>query len=456
MKFRLQDYSSPFTIWRFHRLMARAPFWEPSRLDAWARAQRSAVVRHAFESVPYYRKSLTEAGIRLDRLVDNDEWLRLPRIDKKLIQANSEEICSTTGNAGAIWARTSGSTGMPLRILLDRNVNAAAFALFWRAWSTGGYWRLGQRHAVLKGPLESGVWRINRRIRALEIVSARISEQTVDEVAQTLRDYRPKFMRGYPSAMYLLCRLLEDRGQRVHIPMVISGSETLSDYHRAKIEAVLGARVINHYTHWERAGSILECEVGAMHAQEDYGHHELLDAQGKPVGPGEEGEITVTGLHNRAMPLIRYRTGDMGVWGSGTCRCGRTFPVIERISGRAVDMLIRQDGVTVPGRAVTNVIARELKDVRYIQMVQKSVGVLTIKVVPSANFSDDTTQGIVRDLHGLFDNQMEVHIELSAVEDLIRNPQGKLREYINLMSDEERIAAKSRQPGPAATHHARG
>jgi phenylacetate-CoA ligase len=146
----------------------------------------------------------------------------------------------------------------------------------------------------------------------------------------------------------------------------------------------------------------------------------------------------------------------MGVWGSGTCRCGRTFPVIERISGRAVDMLIRQDGVTVPGRAVTNVIARELKDVRYIQMVQKSVGVLTIKVVPSANFSDDTTQGIVRDLHGLFDNQMEVHIELSAVEDLIRNPQGKLREYINLMSDEERIAAKSRQPGPAATHHARG
>jgi phenylacetate-CoA ligase len=256
--------------------------------------------------------------------------------------------------------------------------------------------------------------------------------------------------------MYLLCRLLEDRGQRVHIPMVISGSETLSDYHRAKIEAVLGARVINHYTHWERAASILECEQGAMHAQEDYGHHELLDGEGRPVGPGEEGEITVTGLHNRAMPLIRYRTGDMGVWGSGMCRCGRAFPIIERISGRAVDMLIRRDGATVPGRAVTNVIARELKDVRYIQMVQKSVGVLTVKVVPSANFSDDTARGIVRDLNGLFDNQMEVQIELTAVEDLTRNPQGKLREYINLMSNEERIAAKSRRPGEPATNHARG
>ena len=433
--------------------MATAPFWEPARLDAWARVQRSEVVRHAFQSVPHYRKSLTETGIRLERLEDDAEWLRIPRIDKKLIQGNSAEFCSTTDSAGAVWARTSGSTGMPLRVLLDRNVNAAAFALFWRAWGTGGYWHLGQRHAVLKGPLESGVWRINRKIRALEIVSARINEQSVDEVAQALRAYRPKFMRGYPSAMYLLCRLLEDRGQEVHIPMVISGSETLSDYHRAKIEAVLGARVINHYTHWERSGSILECEAGAMHAQEDYGHHELLDAQGKPVGPGEEGEITVTGLHNRAMPLIRYRTGDMGVWGSSTCSCGRVFPIIEHLSGRAVDSLIRQDGVLVSGRSVTNVIARELKDARYIQMVQRSAGVLTVKVVPNVNFGDETAQGIVRDLKGLFDNQMEVHIELSAVEDLIRNPQGKLREYINMMSEEERIAAKSRRRGqPGASH----
>jgi hypothetical protein len=89
-------------------------------------------------------------------------------------------------------------------------------------------------------------------------------------------------------------------------------------------------------------------------------------------------------------------------------------------------------------------------------MVQKSVGVLTVKVVPSANFSDDTARGIVWDLQGLFDYQMDVHIELSGLEDLIRNPQGKLREYINIMSDEERIAAKSRQRGQPASNHVRG
>jgi phenylacetate-CoA ligase len=245
---------------------------------------------------------------------------------------------------------------------------------------------------------------------------------------------------------------LEERGIKLHIPMVITGSETLSDYQRTKIESVLGTRIINHYTHWERSGSILECEQRKLHAQEDYGHHELLDAEGNPVGPGEEGEITVTGLHNRAMPLIRYRTGDIGVWGTGTCSCGRTFPIIDRIQGRAVDTLIRKDGVLVPGRAVTNVVSRELQDARYVQMVQKKAGELIVKIVPAANFTEMTTKGIVRDVQGLLDQQMDVQVEITTLENLIRNPQGKLREYVNLMSEADRAAAtKSRQVRPAAS-----
>src|SRR5580693_1284138 len=110
MKFRLKDYSSPFAIWRFHRLMARAPFWGAAELDAWARARRREVVNEAFAHVPHYRKSLTEAGVRLDRLDHDEEWRRIPRIDKKMIQANSPDFCSSTASSDAVWARTSGST----------------------------------------------------------------------------------------------------------------------------------------------------------------------------------------------------------------------------------------------------------------------------------------------------------------------------------------------------------
>src|SRR5678815_3397989 len=103
----------------------------------------------------------------------------------------------------------------------------------------------------MKGPLSDGLLNYNRRIRALETVAARINPSTVRRVRDALASYEPRYMRGYPSSMYLFCRLLEEHGLELHIPLVVSGSETLYDYHRATIESVLKARVINHYTHWE-------------------------------------------------------------------------------------------------------------------------------------------------------------------------------------------------------------
>jgi len=439
-RFRVQDYLSPLRVLGFHRLMKSAPFWDRARLDAWAHDKRARIVRHAFETVPYYRERLLRAGVAMDRLHEHEQWQRIPLIDKSVVVSNLTQMCSSRRTSGAVWASTSGSTGMPMRILLDRNINAAAAALFWRAWNTGGYWHLGQRHATMKGPFDEGLLRVNWRIRALEIIAARINEGSVRTLQAALAKYRPRFLRGYPSAMYLFCTLLEEAGLRLHIPMVCSGSETLQDYQRAKIEAVLGARVINHYTHWERAASILECEQGAMHAQEDYGHHELLDKQGNPVPPGQLGEITVTGLHNYAMPLIRYRTGDVGIWSDRPCACGRSFPVIERILGRDADFLIRRDGVIVSGMSLTRFM-RDLVAVRFVQLVQSEPGSIHVKVVRAPNYADSTTAAIIRVLAAMFDGQMDIDVQFCDVEKLERNPAGKIRQYVNRSSGIERLAA---------------
>jgi phenylacetate-CoA ligase len=302
--------------------------------------------------------------------------------------------------------------------------------MFWRAWSTGGHWRLGQRHAVMKNHPMPGVVNHNRVLRAMEAVPRRIDASTARTVRDAFAGYKPRFLRGYPSAMYLFCALLEEQGLELHIPMVISGSETLYEYHRAKIEAVLKTRVINHYTHWERAASILECEYGSLHAQQDFGYHELLDRSGRPVEPGVEGEITVTGLHNSSMPFIRYRTGDIAVWGEEPCPCGRSFPVIKHILGRNSDFLIRLDGAIFGGISIVSFM-RQLTDVRYVQIVQSVPGAVTVKVVRAPNYSELTTKRIARDLQYLCENQMEVSIEFCEIEGLERSPVGKVRQFIS-------------------------
>lgn len=429
--------------------MAEAPFWNRGELDSWAREQRSRMVLHAFEKVPYYRDALSH--IRLDRLTHDEEWRKIPTIDKSLIVAQGARM--TADGASGVWTSTSGSTGRPLRILLDRNVNAAAFALFWRAWGTGGYWSLGKRQAVMKGTLANGLMKFNWPIRALEVVSAHINSRTVREVRDGLAHFQPQFMRGYPSSMFLFCGLLEEANLDLHIPMIVTGSEMLYEYHRSKFESVFGARVINHYTHWERAASILECEHGQMHAQEDYGHHELLDPQGNPVGPGQVGEITVTGLHNRAMPLVRYRTGDMGVWSTEACSCGRSFPAIEQILGRQVDFLIRKDGILLAGLAATR-FSRRVSGVRYAQLVQYEPGKVVAKVVRMNDYKEATTHTIMNELDLVFDGQMDVRVEFCGIEDLERNPVGKIRLYINRIPQEHRpriFAEAARTQVPEAT-----
>jgi phenylacetate-coenzyme A ligase PaaK-like adenylate-forming protein len=165
MQFRLRDYFYPFQIFAHHRRMREAPYWPPDRLDAWSRPRRKGLIAHAYTHVPYYRRLLDEHGIDPTR-VDRDEvWRRIPLLTKDILREHAGDLTATSRfSRGAVWAGTSGSTASPLRFLLDRRVNAAAFAVFWRAWSSGGHWRLGQRQAALKGLNHPDGWRYHRAI----------------------------------------------------------------------------------------------------------------------------------------------------------------------------------------------------------------------------------------------------------------------------------------------------
>src|SRR2546422_7938101 len=83
-----------------------------------------------------------------------------------------------------------------------------------------------------------------------------------------------------------------------------------------------GCRVHDSYGSAEMVALVTECDRGRLHVSPEVGVVEVL-RDGRPVGPGEAGELVCTGLLNEAMPLIRYRTGDVAVQGSGPCPCGR-------------------------------------------------------------------------------------------------------------------------------------
>ena len=122
------------------------------------------------------------------------------------------------------------------------------------------------------------------------------------------------------------------------------GAEPHSEAVRRKIEEIYGLKAYNSYGLSEMCGPgvAFECLLqNGLHLWEDHFYPEIIDpVSGKVLPEGEEGELVLTTLKREAMPLIRYRTGDLTRLLPGPCPCGRTHRRIERIKGRSDDMLI--------------------------------------------------------------------------------------------------------------------
>jgi phenylacetate-CoA ligase len=128
--------------------------------------------------------------------------------------------------------------------------------------------------------------------------------------------------------------------------MVFSDSELLTRDGRRRIERAFGAPVFDVFGTFETDNIGYEC---GKHA----GYHLAIDCvvveflrDGRPVAAGESGDLVCTVLNNLAMPLIRYKLGDIGSASTERCTCGRVFPLMNVVEGRSVDCVVMPDGST--------------------------------------------------------------------------------------------------------------
>jgi phenylacetate-CoA ligase len=163
-----------------------------------------------------------------------------------------------------------------------------------------------------------------------------------------IEDLRPDVISCTPSYALTLAQAFEQRGVapgEIGLRFAVLGAEPWTDEMRREIDEGLGVVSTNIYGLSEVIGPGVSCECvearAGMHVNEDHFLPEIVDADtGEPVGEGEEGVLVFTTLTKRALPLIRYWTGDVTSLSFEPCTCGRTLVRMGRIRGRADDMLI--------------------------------------------------------------------------------------------------------------------
>ena len=211
---------------------------------------------------------------------------------------------------------------------------------------------------------------------------------------------------------------------------MIATSEVLAPPQRVLLEEVFGAPVLVEYGCGELGPIAYDCELGTLHLLTPDVVVEILKPDGAPAGPGESGEVVVTDLNNRAMPLVRYRLGDFGVPGAG-CRCGRGLPTLERIWGRAYDFIGTPDGKRYHGEFFMYLfedLRREGSGVQGFQVTQDGPATIEIAIVTPGSLEPRRESAI----RALVREQLGIEARIVRVDVIERSASGKMQVIRNL------------------------
>ena len=207
-----------------------------------------------------------------------------------------------------------------------------------------------------------------------------------------LRDFRPAAICGTPSFVLHIAESLAAEGgdpRALGLRYGMFGAEPWTEGVRAALEKTLGCRAYDVYGLSEIIGPGVagECEAQAgLHVQDDHFLPEIIDpATGAALPPGREGELVLTTLTKRALPLLRYRTGDVTTLLAEPCPCGRTSVRMARVKGRSDDMLVIR-GVNLYPSEVECTLLEVAELVPHYQLVvdrSSTLATLEVQVEPA-------------------------------------------------------------------------
>ncbi|HVL37160.1 MAG TPA: hypothetical protein VM489_15930 [Burkholderiales bacterium] len=410
----------------------RTQWLSPDELLDKQLGQLRVLIRHAWDTVPHYRKAW---GAKPDSEVNSaDRFARLPLVARRELQDAGEAMRSRAvprAHGPIHEARTSGSTGAPVRVFKTdiQGVLWSALTVRNHAWHGRDPMR---RLAVLRHGVKQGAFPTwgPPMDRLVATGPADVMGMSLDVEGQFawLQERKPQYLLTYPTVAAALARLSLARATPLPgLLNVATLGETLDAETRELCRTAWGVSVTDGYSAEEVGYIALQCpEREHYHVQSESVLVEILDEQDRPCRPGEIGRVVVTDLHNFAMPLVRYDIGDYAEVGE-PCPCGRGLPTIKRILGRVRNMLVTADGrrywPTFGRRALTAIDAL----VQY-QFVQTAYDHVEARLVLRAPLTASQEQQLVAAVGARL--PAGVRLSVVPVPSLPRSPGGKFEEFV--------------------------
>ena len=439
-------------IWSAYLSLDRTQWLSPAEIEAGQLAQLRTLLDHCYNQVPYYRRVMDTVGVRPDEVRTLADFRRLPLLTRELYQTHADDLKARQlppGMTESESSYTSGTSGVPIKVLKTNRV-----ALWWQAlllrdmeWSgldprrTVATLRLlaftpDKLPNALAGFRQNAWTDVLGRLFECGPLYGMDVRQDPRRQLEWLREVRADYLLSLPSNLECLAGLIVESGRPLDgLQAIQAVGEPLSAESRRIIEAGFGVPVKNLYSTSEAGYMASPCPTGAgLHVHAENVIVEVLDAEGRPCGPGETGRLVFTTLHNFLGPFVRYDILDNVTLADGPCDCGRGLPLWKHVDGRRMPMLHLPDGRRKSSQGIVLRI-RQIGGFHQFQYVQKTPDHSLVRVIPDGSWNIDRAEEIramVRDEFG-----HPVRVDIEEYETIPRPPGGKLK-FVVIEPDQPR------------------
>ena len=386
------------------------------------------LISHASLHVPFYKRYFKEHGLN-PKDVEGPEFLaKLPIVTKQMMNENPLDfIDERLDPSKLVEFKTSGSTGVKFIFKGTDSMFKKEAAFVTRAYASHGSrlyedWSTWIRRYVPQGP-DASLFKKDHELRRVYMSAYHLNNSSVHEYVRTINDLRCKTISTYPSTAYVLACLLEEEGLKLpFIESIHLASEMLMDEWATRIRKVLpNIKLRAHYGQMEKASFFHQAASDDYVDNVEYGVTEFVESDGQL-------SVIGTGFLNRAMPFIRYDTGDTAELLDDPVQ-GVGLPVrVKRFIGRRDDIIVTADGNRLPGVNFYTMMYK-IPGVKMFQIVQEEPDKVRVRIVPNQEWTSkmaDRTRAALSERLG----STKIYIE-ECTEIMRSERTGKIRCIVN-------------------------
>ena len=428
-------------FWQLFDEFDRNQWKSVSELAQYQNEKLRILIRHSYETVPYYRKIMENKRLKPDDIKSVHDLHKMPILTREDINKHFKQlICPKFKGIFLKHGHTSGTTGSPLDVCYDIKTCVVHHVADWRQ----KYWagmKYGDPYASIQGRVivpirqkKPPFWRKNHINNQLFLSSFHLKERNIKYYFEKLIRDKIQFIEGYPSTVYILAIYLNKRNKTFPLKAVLTSSETLFDYQREAIEKAFQCRVFDFYGMAERAVFATECDRHeGHHLNSDYGVTEFLASNDEPVALGRIGRIVATSLHNLAMPLIRYQTNDSCALKPDKCSCGRGFSLMDDVSTKNESIVTLPDGTLISPSILTHPF-KPMKNIVESQIIQEDINTVQVKIVKSEKYTSGDESRLISAFRQRLGSEIEINVDYVA--SIPRTKTGKFKWVISRIKPE--------------------